>query len=77
MALIKSQEDLDEVETFETQKISDALLAEFGFELPHLELATEHHKTEESAEFNAFREELVREKEAAEALLEPSEELLE
>ena len=59
LALIKLQASLDEVEAQETQKISDALLAEFGFDLPHLELASDHFNTEEHPDFFAFREELA------------------
>lgn len=52
--MIKPQSALDEVEAFETQKISDALLASHGFDLQHLEIAMDHYETAERADFIAF-----------------------
>jgi hypothetical protein len=58
LALITPRDELDEAESIEIQKMSDALIAEFGFDLQHLELAMEKFKVEENQEYVAFTEEM-------------------
>ena len=56
LALIKPQEELDHIETLETQKISDALLAEHGFDMVHLEIASEHFNIETDLDLLNYRQ---------------------
>ena len=59
--LIKPHE-VEKVEEMETQKISDALLEKFGFDLPHLENASAHFKLEENPDLAVFRKLMALEK---------------
>jgi len=62
-ALIKPQEELDQMEALETQKISDALLEKYGFDLTHLETASEHFNMDRNADLAAFIQTIADERE--------------
>ena len=67
LALILPQEKLNEVESVETSKISDALLAAHGFDLNHLDKTQEHFKLDTNPSFIKFRKEVQAKKELEDA----------